>query len=202
MWFQIRTAEIPGKMVFNGCLSCFARLQGSSHPRPGCTDSQWLGNTPGFFCPGHTCPENTYWKGLSAPLSINGSLSLCSPVLSGHHRPLVGQAPCSPPALGVLSASLVSMATAECQVWSWCTPQHCQLPLAPSEVGSRSWSCPQDPVCRTLCMARPSCRESISEPLCRKRALPPSREAHEDIFSRAARQTSSALPAIHLLHVF
>lgn len=179
-----------------GVHSCSARLQRSSHASPGCTGSQWLGNTPGFSCSDTRAlktPIGKVFQPCSASRTAHdGSLAITD---------LLWDRPHADPALAALSASLVSMATAECQIWSWCTPQHLQLSLAPSGMGSTIWSCPQPPGCRTL-HGQSQLQGVYFRATVQKGTLPPSREAHVGIFSRSARQTSSALPAIHLLCVF
>lgn len=90
MWFQIRTGEIPGKTVFNGCPQLFARLQGSSYPITGCSGSQWPGNTPGFLCALKT-PTGKVFQPSSASRTVCPS------------RPSVGTGPTLTPNLAVLS---------------------------------------------------------------------------------------------------
>lgn len=177
--------------------SCSARFQGSSHASPGCTGSQWLGNTPGFSC------SDT--RVLKTP--IGKVFQPCSASRTAHDGSLA------------ITDLLWDRPHADPQPW-----QHCQHPWFPWQlqnakfgagahhsISSFPWllqewvarsGAAHSPLGVGHCMARASCRGFISEPLCRKGTLPPSREAHVDIFSRSARQTSSALPAIHLLCVF
>lgn len=61
MWCQIRAVEIPGKMVFSGCLQLLWQASGqlSSQTLGALVASGWE-RPQNFFCPRYSCPENTH----------------------------------------------------------------------------------------------------------------------------------------------
>lgn len=159
-----------------GVHSCSARLQRSSHASPGCTGSQWLGNTPGFSC------SDT--RALKTP--IGKVFQPCSASRTAHDGSLA------------ITDLLWDRPHADPQPW-----QHCQHPWFPWQlqnakfgagahhsISSFPWllqewvarsGAAHSPLGVGHCMARASCRGFISEPLCRRELFHPP-EKHTWIF--------------------
>lgn len=152
MWCQIRAVEIPGKMVFNGCSQLLWQASGelSSQTLGALVASGW--ETPqDFFCPHYTCPENTHWKGLSAP-SVSRTACpppapLCSPAITFLHwdRPHA-----DPPFWQHRQHLWFPWQLQNAKYGAGAHHSITSFPWLLQEVGSTSWSCPQDPGCRTL----------------------------------------------------
>lgn len=134
-----------------GAHSCFGRLQGSSHPSPGCTASQWLGNTPGFFLSWLHMPRKHPLERSFSPPQPQGQpvppSALCSPAITDLHW----DRPHADPQFWQHRQHLwFPWQLQNAKYGAGARHSITSFPWFFQEVGSMSWSCPQDPGCRTL----------------------------------------------------